>query len=140
MTRFAVALLLACTIALLLGADATPAKRVGLIRVFARTKAELVDGRHHLVAKDVLDKRAKVIGSIGQVCVDIPTERQSCFGTIEMPLGKLVYSGTRRGPRFYVFAVTGGTGIYAGSSGTYASSTISRSGPRLEYVLISLVP
>jgi len=136
-TRLAVACLLAClTLAAPSGAGA---KRVGLIRVFLTTSTSLVDGRQHLVIKDVTDKRARRIGSVAQVCTDVPGERQECIGTLALPLGRVTYAGSRRSARYYVFAVTGGTGTYAGSTGTYASQTIALD-PRVEYLLVSLVP
>lgn len=138
MIRVAVALLLASAL-LLAGASSATGKRVGLVRVFARTTSETSEGRHHFVVKAVLDKRARLIGEVTQVCTDVGA-RQSCVGALELPLGKLVFQGTRRSARFYQFAVTGGTGIYAGSTGTYTSSTISTRGSRVEYVLASLVP
>lgn len=138
MTRLAVAVLLACTIAITIAGEA-PAKRVGLIRVFATTAEEVNDGRLHLVVKDVRDKRTRVIGEIGQVCVDLPRDRQHCSGTLLMPLGRIMYAGVRRSARFYVLAVIGGTGIYTGSTGAYQSTTVA-TGPRVEAVLVSLVP
>jgi hypothetical protein len=135
--RAAVACLLAClTLAAPSGAGA---KRVGLIRVFLTTRTSLVDGRQHLVIKEVTDKRGHRLGSVAQVCTDVTGDRQECIGTLEMPLGRITYQGSRRSARYYVFAVTGGTGIYAGATGTYASSTIALD-PRVEYLLVSLVP
>lgn len=139
MTRVAVAVSLACTIAVLVGAAGAPAKRVGLIRVFATTMHEVNDGRVHLVVKTVRDKRQRVVGEIGQVCIDLPSDRQECAGTLLMPLGRLTYAGLRRSARFYVLAITGGTGIYVGSTGAYQSTTVAVD-PRVEAILVSLVP
>jgi hypothetical protein len=118
------------------------ARRTGLIRVFAVTQREVADGRMRLVVKRVRDRLARPIGQIGQVCTRLPAAdghaRSSCVGTIVMPLGRITYQGVRHSPRFYVLAVTGGTGAYAGVAGSMAARTIS-TGPRVEWVLVSLV-
>ena len=134
MIRLAVVLLLACMII----PAAVPAKRVGVVRVFSTVIRDVHEGKHQIVVKVVKDKRGRRIGSIAQVCTQIG-ERQSCVGTLEMPLGKLMFMGTRSSPRYYVFALVGGTGVYSGSGGQYVSSTIALK-PRVEYVLVSLVP
>lgn len=135
MRLVAVALTLACLVLLPTSAEA---RRIGLISVFATTTRDVTEGRHQLVVKTVRSKKGKVIGSIGQVCTRFD-HRQICIGTIEMPLGKIMFMGTRTSARYYVFAVVGGTGIYSGSGGQYAATTITLD-PRVEYVLVSLVP
>ena len=114
-------------------------RRTGLIAVFAVTQQEIIDGRLRLVVKRVRDRKARPIGEIGQVCTRLPDGiQQSCVGTIVMPLGRITYSGMRHSATYYVLAVTGGSGIYAGVTGTLAARTIS-TGPRVEWVLVSLV-
>lgn len=136
-------------VALLLAALATPAssapaqRRTGLIAVFAITKREVADGRLRLVVKLVRDRRSRPIGDIGQVCTALPSvgrvhPRQSCVGTLVMPLGRITYQGVRHSATYYVLAVTGGTGAYAGATGTLAARTIT-TGPRVEWLLVSLV-
>ena len=125
----------------------SPAQRqpyTGLIRVFAITQREVVDGRMRLVVKKVRTVRYPRLGEIGQVCTRLPQvdpsapARQSCVGTLVMPLGRIAYQGVRYRASYYVLAVTGGTGVYAGCAGTLAARTIS-TGPRVEWLLISLV-
>jgi len=41
-----------------------------------------------------------------------------CDGIYNMPRGKLLVRGVRRSNRFYSFAITGGTGIYRGATGS----------------------
>ena len=134
---------------LVLAAFASPAsssapqqRRTGLIAVFAITQREVVEGRLRLVVKNVRDRRSRPIGNIGQVCTRLPLNdaplRQSCVGTLVMPLGRITYQGVRHSATYYVLAVTGGTGAYSGVSGTLAARTIT-TGPRVEWLLVSLV-
>ena len=115
------------------------AQRTGLIRVFAVTHNTAVDGRQHLVVKRVRDRKTRPIGHIGQVCTRLPASgRESCVGTLEMPLGRIMYQGTRSSAGYYVFAVVGGTGAYTGARGSMVARTVS-TGPRVEWLLVSLV-
>jgi hypothetical protein len=122
---------------------AAPAKRVGLISVFAVTQRQIDEGRLHMVVKRVRDKKGRVIGEVDQFCVDVHDNdadiRQLCQGTLIMPLGRIMFMGARRSATYYVLAVVGGTGIYSGSTGQYQARTISTD-PRVEYLLVSLVP
>jgi hypothetical protein len=143
MKHIAVAVTLACLI-VAIGTPSAPAQRIGLITVFAVTKRQVDDGRFHMVVKNVRDKKSRTIGEVDQFCVDVPDAgadniRQQCQGTLIMPLGRLMYMGARRSATYYVFAVVGGTGVYSGSTGQYQARTISTD-PRVEYLLVSLVP
>jgi hypothetical protein len=142
MKYLAVTVTLACLVAVI-GVGEAPAKRIGLISVFAVTAREVTDGRFHLVVKNVRDKKSRPIGEIDQFCVDMPMDadgiRQTCQGTLIMPLGRIMYMGARRSAAYYVLAVVGGTGVYSGSTGQYQARTISTD-PRVEYLLVSLVP
>lgn len=121
------------------GSSLAQERRTGLIAVFAVTKREVIEGRMRLVVKLVKDRRSRPIGTIGQVCTRLPEEgQQSCVGTIVMPLGRITYQGLRHSATYYVLAVTGGTGAYAGVGGTLAARTIT-TGPRVEWLLVSLV-
>lgn len=122
------------------GARGATTQRTGLIAVFAVTRHEINDGRMRLVVKQIRDRKSRPIGMIGQVCTRLPTApaEWSCVGTIDMPLGHITYQGMRRSARYYVLAVTGGTGVYAGSRGSMAARTIT-TGPRVEWLLVSLV-
>ena len=143
MKHIAVAITLACLIAAI-GAGSAPAKRLGLVSVFAITQRQVDDDRFHLVVKRVRDKLSRPIGEVDQFCIDMPHTagedfRQTCQGTLIMPLGRIMYMGARRSAAYYVLAVVGGTGIYSGVGGQYQARTISTD-PRVEYVLVSLVP
>ncbi len=124
------------------GGSAPTQRRTGLIRVFAITQRNVVDGRMQLLVKRVRDRHARPIGDIGQVCTRLPRtsfgSKQSCVGTLVMPLGRIMFQGVRRSAGYYVLAVTGGTGAYAGATGSMAARTIS-TGPRVEWLLVSLV-
>ena len=119
-------------------------RRTGLIAVFAVTQRNVIDERMQLVVKRIKDRKSRPIGSIGQVCTRLPLSeperdaRQSCVGTLIMPLGRITFAGARRSVGYYVFAVTGGTGAYAGVTGSMSARTIT-TGPRVEWVLVSLV-
>ena len=143
MKLFAVSVVAVLLAVLASPVSSSPAqRRTGLIAVFAVTKQELRDGRMRLVVKLVKDRRSRPIGDIGQVCTRLPTREAephwSCVGTLEMPLGRITYQGIRHSARYYVLAVTGGTGAYAGATGTLAARTIT-TGPRVEWLLVSLV-
>ncbi len=129
-------LVISCALLLVALIPSAHAKRVGLIRIFAVTQHETNTRSHKLVKER---RYGKVIGEVVQVCHYIG-ERQQCVGTLIMPLGKLSFTGTRRSPRLYTFSVTGGTGVYAGSTGSFQATTIAGSPRRVEYLLFSLVP
>jgi len=117
--------------------------RQALVRIFATTFFETMEGRapgDHLVVNKILsDRNDRIIGHGDQVCTRLDSGVSSCIATFVLPKGKIMVQGTRHRRDYYVLAVVGGTGIYSASGGTLIASTVSRE-PRRERLLFSLEP
>ena len=83
-----------------------------------------------IVVTNPLEVEGKVIGKLRAVCTATGSGRtfsgsgMQCLGTYSLPGGTLVGS-TLLGPKGRTGAITGGTGIYAGRSGSFAAKPAS---------------
>lgn len=64
-------------------------------------------------------------------------KRFLCRGSFSLARGKIQVAGTRRGRSYYVLAVTGGTGFYAGVTGQLVGAKI---GPKIDSLAFGLKP
>jgi hypothetical protein len=60
----------------------------------------------------------KPIGTARVVCTFTVGRTRICTGTVNLPKGELVLTGTVRFRQFYVLAIVGGTGLYDNARGT----------------------
>ena len=114
-----------------------------LVRVFAVTTAEQGEFEE---TSDVLFVRHYLRGSVGhsvgegvQQCTVGLGGVSTCLATYVFRRGEIMAQGTRQRRDFYVWAITGGTGIYSNSGGSLIATTLSLT-PRRERLLFSLEP
>lgn len=91
-----------------------------------------------VVLKEIRDRHGDTVGEAETVCVPVRRRSAQCIGTFILPKGKIMVAGTRRSQEFFVFAVTGGTGVYLAAGGELAGRTFDTN-PRRERLLFSLV-
>jgi hypothetical protein len=86
------------------------------------------------------DRRGRTIGNGSIICISLGRALPGtslCSGVYSLPKGKLVVSGTRRSPDYYVLPVTGGTGIFQRAAGVLIGDTVSRN-PRKDRLVFNL--
>lgn len=140
----------AAALVTVLGGFAAPGQSLdspALVRVNARTaiERESFSGERLTQAAWIYDRRGRRIGTAVTLCDDLGSGgplgsgTSYCRGSYVFPLGKIVALGTRKIRTSYVLVVVGGTGIYAGVSGTLLVETFALK-PRIERLLFSLEP
>lgn len=70
------------------------------------------------------DRSGTRVGRMMLVCRWVISHSRYCSGEVRMPKGKLTVAGTSPTAFDGIYAVTGGTGIYRGSSGTMEFAAI----------------
>lgn len=97
-------------------------------------------GDMQITAAQVFNVRVtpRTIGSYELVCTTVRNISRNCQGTLVLPRGTVVMSGTMRYRPFYQLAVVGGTGLYDNARGTL---TVTRTGTRpvRELLVVRLV-
>lgn len=110
----------------------------GIVQVTTEVRGTATEGERRSVFKSVRDRTGKVIGWGVTVCWRVPVQpSEQCVGTFALPKGKLMVSGTRRNQDYWVMAVVGGTGVYAGATGTLVARTYDTR-PRRETLIFGI--
>jgi hypothetical protein len=80
----------------------------------------LSPGDQEIVFDKLFNRRItrKAIGTARFVCTFTLGRTRVCTGTINLPKGEVVVTGTVRFRRFYALAIVGGTGLYDNARGT----------------------
>ena len=91
-----------------------------------------------IVRKQLRDRHGDVVGHAATVCVKVFNGTAQCIGTFVLPRGKIMVAGTRRNQEFFVFAVSGGTGLYRGATGELIARTYDKN-PRRERIVFEMV-
>jgi hypothetical protein len=89
-----------------------------------RSPGDMEISRHRLFDRT---RARNVIGRAELVCTFVDRRRsRSCRGTFILPRGKLMVAGVLQYRQFFVFAVTGGTGLYDNARGTLTVTRTAR--------------
>jgi hypothetical protein len=77
-------------------------------------------GDQEIIFNKLFNRRitAKPIGTARLVCTFTVGKTRICTGTVNLPKGEVVLTGTVRFRQFYVLAIVGGTGLYDNARGT----------------------
>jgi hypothetical protein len=77
-------------------------------------------GDSEIVFQKLFNKKitTKQLGTSRLICTFTTGITRTCIGTINLPKGELVTTGTLRFRQFYNLAVVGGTGLYDNATGT----------------------
>jgi hypothetical protein len=82
--------------------------------------------------------RPQSIGRSETVCTVVAGSARQCTATYVLPAGRIMVSGEMRHRQFFLFAVTGGTGLYNNVRGTL-TVTLQGRRPRRSIVFFRLV-
>jgi hypothetical protein len=101
----------------------------------------LSPGDQEIVFDKLFNRRItpKPIGTMRFVCTFTVGKTRICTGTVNLPKGELVVTGTVRFRQFYALAIVGGTGLYDNARGTLtAIRTTDRPRPIREFLYFRL--
>lgn len=91
------------------------------------------------VSQELQGSLGNLVGKGVQQCTVGLNGVSMCLATYVFRRGEIMLQGTRQRRDFYVWAVTGGTGIYSNAGGSLIATTLATR-PRRERLLFSLEP